>query len=152
MTNLLAASSAVIAPYDPTKLKVTPGACVQYRIVATNVNSEEVGICAISFQDSISNELVFASGALATCAGSLMKIANDVRWLASGPRCGIGEINLPGAVNFAFGGKGRADGVAVLGHAVIKHDFGTVSLCIRNLYRRGIGITEDPRQSGTGCQ
>ena len=40
---------------------------------------------------SAHDELVFASGALATCAGSLMKIANDVRWLASGPRCGIGE-------------------------------------------------------------
>jgi fumarate hydratase class II len=40
---------------------------------------------------SAHDELVFASGALATCAGSLIKSANDVRWLASGPRCGIGE-------------------------------------------------------------
>ena len=32
---------------------------------------------------------------LRTIAGSLMKIANDVRWLASGPRCGIGEIRIP---------------------------------------------------------
>lgn len=38
---------------------------------------------------------VEASGALKTLAVSLAKIANDVRWLASGPRCGIGEINLP---------------------------------------------------------
>ena len=38
---------------------------------------------------------VFASGALRTLATSLMKIANDVRWLASGPRCGIGEITIP---------------------------------------------------------
>lgn len=38
---------------------------------------------------------VFASGALKTLAVSLMKIANDLRWLASGPRCGIGEILLP---------------------------------------------------------
>jgi fumarate hydratase class II len=38
---------------------------------------------------------VEASGALKTVACSLMKIANDLRWLASGPRCGIGEINLP---------------------------------------------------------
>jgi len=44
---------------------------------------------------SAHDELVFASGALATCAGSLMKIANDVRWLASGPRCGIGELSIP---------------------------------------------------------
>jgi fumarate hydratase class II len=39
--------------------------------------------------------LVMASGALKTLAASLMKIANDLRWLASGPRCGIGEISLP---------------------------------------------------------
>ena len=38
---------------------------------------------------------VFASGALKTLAVSLNKIANDVRWLASGPRCGIGEISIP---------------------------------------------------------
>ena len=36
-----------------------------------------------------------ASGALRTVGGSLAKIANDIRWLASGPRCGLGEINLP---------------------------------------------------------
>jgi fumarate hydratase class II len=39
--------------------------------------------------------LVFASGALKTLAVSLMKIANDVRWLASGPRAGLGELVLP---------------------------------------------------------
>src|SRR5262249_57195739 len=39
--------------------------------------------------------LVFASGALKTLAAGLMKIANDVRWLASGPRCGLGEITIP---------------------------------------------------------
>jgi fumarate hydratase class II len=39
--------------------------------------------------------IVFGHGALKTLAASLMKIANDVRWLASGPRCGIGEISLP---------------------------------------------------------
>ena len=39
--------------------------------------------------------IVFASGALKTVAVSLMKIANDVRWLGSGPRAGIGEIDLP---------------------------------------------------------
>ena len=39
--------------------------------------------------------LVFASGALKGLAANLMKIANDVRWLASGPRCGIGEIRIP---------------------------------------------------------
>jgi fumarate hydratase class II len=39
--------------------------------------------------------LVHAHGALKTVAASLMKIANDVRWLASGPRCGIGELTIP---------------------------------------------------------
>lgn len=38
---------------------------------------------------------VFASGALKTLAASLNKIANDVRWLASGPRCGLGELTIP---------------------------------------------------------
>jgi fumarate hydratase class II len=36
-----------------------------------------------------------AHGALKTLAASLMKIANDIRWLASGPRCGIGELTIP---------------------------------------------------------
>lgn len=39
--------------------------------------------------------VVFCHGALKALAGDLMKIANDVRWLASGPRCGIGEITIP---------------------------------------------------------
>jgi len=39
--------------------------------------------------------IVFASGALKTLAGSLHKMANDIRWLGSGPRCGIGELLLP---------------------------------------------------------
>jgi len=46
---------------------------------------------ALSAHDAVA----FASGALRTVAGSLMKIANDVRWLASGPRCGIGELIIP---------------------------------------------------------
>jgi len=46
---------------------------------------------AQSAQDSV----VEASGELRTIAVSLMKIANDIRWLASGPRCGLGEILLP---------------------------------------------------------
>jgi fumarate hydratase class II len=44
---------------------------------------------------SAHGELVMASGALKTLATSLMKIANDIRWLASGPRCGLGELTLP---------------------------------------------------------
>ena len=44
---------------------------------------------------SAHDELVFASGALKTLAATLMKIANDIRWLGSGPRCGLGELSLP---------------------------------------------------------
>jgi fumarate hydratase, class II len=42
-----------------------------------------------------SDAMVYAHGALKTLAASLIKIANDIRWLASGPRCGIGELKIP---------------------------------------------------------
>ena len=41
------------------------------------------------------DELVFAHGALKALAANLLKIANDIRWLASGPRCGLSEITIP---------------------------------------------------------
>lgn len=41
------------------------------------------------------DELVFAHGAMKALACDMMKLANDVRWLASGPRCGLGEITIP---------------------------------------------------------
>ncbi|WP_020588450.1 class II fumarate hydratase [Desulfobacter curvatus] len=41
------------------------------------------------------DQIVFTSGALKGLAANLMKIANDVRWLACGPRCGIGELSIP---------------------------------------------------------
>src|SRR5437773_2461202 len=44
---------------------------------------------------SAHDELVFAQGALDTLAASLTKISNDIRWLASGPRCGLGELSIP---------------------------------------------------------
>ena len=44
---------------------------------------------------SAHDEIVFCSGGLKTLAASLMKIANDIRWLASGPRCGLGELSIP---------------------------------------------------------
>lgn len=44
---------------------------------------------------SAHDELVFASGTLKSLAAGLMKIANDIRWLASGPRCGLGELTIP---------------------------------------------------------
>lgn len=54
-------------------------------------NSHPNKFAALSAHD----EIIFASGALKTLAASLMKIANDIRWLASGPRCGLGELILP---------------------------------------------------------
>jgi fumarate hydratase class II len=47
------------------------------------------------FALSAHDALVQTSAALRTLAGGLMKMANDVRWLASGPRCGIGELRIP---------------------------------------------------------
>ncbi|MBB4843131.1 fumarate hydratase class II [Paucibacter oligotrophus] len=47
------------------------------------------------FALSAHDALVTSSANLRTLAGALLKLANDVRWLASGPRCGIGEINIP---------------------------------------------------------
>jgi len=44
---------------------------------------------------SAHDELLFAHGAITTLGASLMKIANDIRWLASGPRCGLGELVIP---------------------------------------------------------
>ena len=44
---------------------------------------------------SAHDEIVFAQGAMETLAASLMKISNDIRWLAAGPRCGLGELTIP---------------------------------------------------------
>jgi len=44
---------------------------------------------------SAHDEIVFAQGAMETLAASFMKISNDIRWLASGPRCGMGELTIP---------------------------------------------------------
>ena len=67
--------------------------------VAANVK-EETGydfITAPNKFESLSTKdsLVFFHGALNTLAASLMKIANDIRFLGSGPRCGLGELSLP---------------------------------------------------------
>lgn len=53
--------------------------------------TEENKFHALTAKDALS----FSHGALRTLAANMMKIANDVRWLASGPRCGIGEIRIP---------------------------------------------------------
>ena len=54
-------------------------------------HTEENKFHALSSRD----ELVFAHGAVKALAADMMKMANDVRWLASGPRCGLGEITIP---------------------------------------------------------
>lgn len=68
-----------------------------------NVSSfvaEETGLAFVSSKNKFEglaahDAMVFLSGALKTTAVSLMKIGNDIRMLGSGPRCGIGELNLP---------------------------------------------------------
>ncbi len=61
------------------------------RITGIDFYTAENKFHALSSKD----ELVFAHGALKALACDLMKIANDIRWLASGPRCGLGEITIP---------------------------------------------------------
>ena len=51
--------------------------------------------CAFFIAQQVKSNVRELEGALKRVAASLMKIANDVRWLASGPRCGIGEITIP---------------------------------------------------------
>jgi fumarate hydratase class II len=70
---------------------------------AVNVAAKIAGLTGLPFVTAPNkfealathDALVFAHGAMKTLAASLMKIANDVRWLASGPRCGIGELIIP---------------------------------------------------------
>jgi len=61
------------------------------KITGINFVSAPNKFAALAAHDAI----VMASGALKTLAASLMKIANDLRWLASGPRCGLGELHFP---------------------------------------------------------
>ena len=61
------------------------------RITGIDFDTAENKFHALTSKD----ELVFAHGALKALACDLMKIANDIRWLASGPRCGLGEITIP---------------------------------------------------------
>ncbi len=72
----------------------------QFGELVAEVLSDEMGThffsAANKFQALTSHEpLVLASGALKALAANLMKIGNDIRWLASGPRCGIGELTIP---------------------------------------------------------
>ena len=66
-------------------------AAVISELTGTAFRTAENKFHALSSKD----ELVFAHGALKALAADLMKIANDIRWLAGGPRCGLGEISIP---------------------------------------------------------
>ena len=62
----------------------------------TELTSKDFKLALNKFHSLTSlDELVFAHGALKALAADMMKIANDIRWLASGPRCGIGELTIP---------------------------------------------------------
>ena len=62
----------------------------------SNMLGEAFIPCENKFQGlSSKGEVVFAHGAIKALACDLMKIANDIRWLSSGPRCGLGEITIP---------------------------------------------------------
>jgi len=72
----------------------------QFAVAATRKIAELTGSPFVSARNKFEalathDTLVEASGMLKTLAASLMKIANDIRWLGSGPRCGIGELHLP---------------------------------------------------------
>ncbi|WP_061223350.1 class II fumarate hydratase [Leptospira weilii] len=72
----------------------------QFAVKAAAQIAKETGLPFVSAENKFEalaahDSLVEVSGVLKTIAVSLMKIANDIRWLSSGPRCGIGEISIP---------------------------------------------------------
>jgi fumarate hydratase class II len=73
---------------------------IDFPVAAAKVIAAETGIPFVTAENKFEalathDALVEVSGALNSCAVSLMKIANDIRLLGSGPRCGIGELHLP---------------------------------------------------------
>jgi fumarate hydratase class II len=72
----------------------------KFAAIAIRIMAEKTGIAFVEAANhfeaqAAKDAVVEASGQLKTIAVSLTKIANDIRWLASGPRCGIGEIKIP---------------------------------------------------------
>ncbi len=72
----------------------------KFAVMVADEIAKLTGIDFVSAQNKFAaiaahDEIVLISGCLKTLACALMKIANDVRWLASGPRCGIGELIIP---------------------------------------------------------
>ncbi|AOG21633.1 class II fumarate hydratase [Acidovorax sp. RAC01] len=79
-----------------TGLNAPPGYAEQAAAELANLTGKPFVSAPNKFEALASvDALVHAHGALKTLAASLMKIANDVRWLASGPRSGIGELSIP---------------------------------------------------------
>lgn len=72
----------------------------KYAVMAANEIKKITGLDFVTAENKFealaaNDAIVNAHGVMKTLAASLMKIANDIRWLASGPRCGIGEISIP---------------------------------------------------------
>ena len=82
-----AVGTGLNAPAGFDVLAAKEGACLTGKTFRTAENKFH----ALTSRD----ELVFAHGAVKALAADMMKIANDVRWLSSGPRCGLGEIRIP---------------------------------------------------------
>jgi len=79
-----------------TGLNAHPKLSVMVATEISNFTGKDFRSAPNKFQALTSHDaLTHASGALKSLAANLMKIANDVRWLASGPRCGIGELEIP---------------------------------------------------------
>ena len=79
-----------------TGLNAPKGFATEVAKVVSELTGKEFKTAENKFRALTSkDELVFAHGALKALAADMMKIANDVRWLASGPRCGLGEIFIP---------------------------------------------------------
>ena len=79
-----------------TGLNAPKGFDVEVAKAGSELTGKDFKTAANKFHSLTSkDELVFAHGALKGLAANMMKIANDVRWLASGPRCGLGEILIP---------------------------------------------------------
>ena len=79
-----------------TGLNAPKGFDVEVAKAVSELTGKDFKTAANKFHSLTSkDELVFAHGALKGLAANMIKIANDVRWLASGPRCGLGEILIP---------------------------------------------------------
>ncbi|MUT64557.1 class II fumarate hydratase [Paenibacillus sp. NEAU-GSW1] len=79
-----------------TGLNAHPDFAVQVAAEVTELTGKKFITAPNKFHSLTSHDqITFAHGAIKALAADLMKIANDVRWLASGPRCGIGEISIP---------------------------------------------------------